>query len=44
MIFQHNLENDSDPYSYSIPILFGDTTTLADPTVVAKLKEQYEEE
>ena len=22
----------------------GDTTTLADPTVVAKLKEQYEEE
>ena len=24
--------------------VMGDTTTLADPTVVAKLKEQYEEE
>jgi len=24
--------------------MLGDTTTLADPTVVAKLKEQYEEE
>ena len=24
--------------------MLGDTTTLADPTVVAKLKEQYEED